>query len=317
MKIGVTFDYEQCNNLGLDWREVLNYIDKYDIPIVRIGLKWNKIEKEKGKFDWEAYDGILKFLDRNKIEVVLCLGMKSPRWPEFFIPGWLSLKKSKNFRVLSNNDILRQRLFLFFEKAIERYSRFKYIRSIQLENEPFLEAGPQKGRIDHLFLIEELSFLKTLTSLQIVLNAQGLPTTGVIAEYLKGRNEYKKKLIEICDVFGINIYERFEGKTLGGLKKTFKAGRFAWMYLKKLIDHAESYKKDIFVTELQAEPWQLGEVDLRNAYSNKTCNPRMVLKNIQKLKSLGLKTILLWGFEFHIVCKVMGNDEWIRLLYKH
>lgn len=317
MKIGVTFDYEQCNNLGIDWKKALTYITKLRIPIVRIGLKWNKIEIEKDKFNWEIYDEMLQFLGKNNIESILCLGMKSPRWPEFFIPEWLDFKISNAFRVLRSDDILRRRLFLFFEKAIERYSGSKCISSIQLENEPFLKAGPQKGRIDQLFLMEEFSYLETLTNLQVILNAQALPTTGVLAEYLKGRNEYKKKLIEICDTFGVNIYERFEGKTLGGFKKTFKAGKFAWIYLKKLIEYAESYKKNIFVTELQAEPWQLGEVNLKDAYANRTCNPRMVLKNIQKLKNLGIETILLWGFEFHIACEQEGNDEWVKLLYRH
>jgi len=317
MKIGVTFDYEQCTNLGLDWKEVLNYTVKFGIPIVRIGLKWSKIETEKGKFNWSVYDEILQFLERNNTKVILCLGMKSPRWPEFFIPEWLGFKGYKGFKVQNNNDILRQRLFLFLEKAIKRYLEFKSISTIQLENEPLLKSGPQKGRIDQLFLIEEFSYLKTLTNLKIILNAQALPTTGIIAEYLKGRNEYKKKLIEICDAFGMNIYERFEGKTLGGFKKTFRAGKFVWRYLKSLINHANIYKKEIVVTELQAEPWQFGEVDLKDAYANRTCNPKMVLQNIQRVKNLGIETILLWGFEFHIACKMMGNDEWVKLLYKN
>jgi len=317
MKIGITFDYEQCTNLGLDYKEALNMTNKLEIKIVRIGLKWSKIETKRGKYNWGIYDEILNYLDKENIEVVLCLGMKSPRWPEFFIPKWLEYRRFNGFRVLSSNDVLRSSLFEFFERAIKRYSKLENIKYLQIENEPFLKAGPKKGKIGTMFLVEELSFLRTITNLPIILNAQGLPTTGVLAEYLKGKNDYKKKLIELCDIFGVNVYEKFEDKTFLGLQRTFRAGIFTWRYLGRLIDYAETHKKSVFVTELQAEPWQFGNVSLKDPYANKTCNPKMVRNNLKKLEEVGIESILLWGFEFHIACKREGNDEWVRLLYNN
>lgn len=317
MKFGTTFDYEQAQNLGLDYKEVLERIVSLKLSPIRIGIKWNKVEGKRKKYNWDIYDNILAMLDKHKIPIVLAIGMKSPRWPEFFIPEWVNLKLIEN-SVVSGEDIdLKDNLFDFISKVLKRYKDLKCIKYIQVENEPFLKAGPYKNSISYKFLENEINFIKTLTNLPIILNAQGLPTTGTFAEYLKGRNSYKKKLIKLSDIFGINIFPKFEGKIFNKANKEFSASCFAWWYLKKLFNKTNNLKKKCFVTELQAEPWQFGDVDLYDAYANKTCNPDMVRDYIDRLRKIGLENILIWGVEFHIACEKKGNDGWIKKIYSH
>ena len=124
-------------------------------------------------------------------------------------------------------------------------------------------------------------------------------------------------MFKLCDQFGFNIYPLFEHKSIFKLNQTFKASSIGWKYFKYLSSRLikSSDQKIFHIAELQAEPWQEERVSWDDAYANKTCNPDLVLEYISKLSQIGVKTILLWGTEFHIKCASRGNNEWIEKIY--
>lgn len=310
MKLGTTFDIDQAILNNLDPYKSLKKIIKMGISPIRIGIKWSRVEEKKGKYNWKDYDKIFKILAENNTPVILTVGMKSPRWPEYYIPEWT---KNDNVAIQpSNFSDLKENLFKFTKKCINRYSKHSNITCIQIENEPFLPSGPDKWHIPEEFLADEIKYVRKLTKLPIMLTIQALPNTGILAEYIKGRNKYKKWLIDNSDIIGLHIYPKFEGSLFGQKKHIFKASESSWRYLNRLIKFAKEKGKKVWVTELQAEPWESGPIDKMDSYSPKTINPEIVVKNIARLKEMGIQTVLLWGIEFHLECLEEGNGEWME-----
>lgn len=317
MKIGTTFDFEQAESFGINYKKALKRIIELKLTPVRIGIKWSRVEGKKQRFNWKQYDEILHTLKRNRVETILQVGMKSPRWPEFFIPDWQSINTIKKEIYLDNNDSLKINLFNFIEKTINRYKSFKNISSLQIENEPFLKSGPNKWRISDDFLYKELSFARKTTDLPILLTAQGLPTTGLLAEFLKGRYKYKKDLLKYSDTFGLNVFPRIKGETLVHKKYIFKASKLAWEYLHSWLKKTTKLEKALLITELQAEPWSPHKWDFKDPYAHATCNPDMVKQYLRQVKAIGFEKVLIWGTEFHLKCEQEGNSVWIEKLYNN
>ncbi|MFC1780605.1 hypothetical protein ACFLY9_02830 [Patescibacteria group bacterium] len=314
MQLGTTFDIDYATHLGLNWKDTLEQIVNLKLSPIRIGIKWSRVKVQKKKYNWLDYDEILELLDSKNIPILLSVGMKSPRWPEFFIPDWIETNTTNSIIDINESNI-KDSLFEFIKITIERYKHLRNIKWLQVENEPFLESGPNKLRISQDLLKEEVSFVRSISNRQILLTAQGLPTTGLLAEYLKGRYKYKNKLINIADIIGFHVYPKFEHESLLNKPKTFSASKTAWKYLQKLFNKTQSVNKECWCTELQAEPWQVELVSHKDTYVNKTCNPKMVKNYIKKLENIGFKTILVWGTEFHIKCEHEGNDKWIKRIY--
>ncbi len=314
MNLGTTFDYEKAIEYGLSLKETLNEIIKLKLSPVRIGLKWNKIEIEPTRYDWSIYDYIINFFYTKKTPIILAIGMKSPRWPEFYV----NREKFKSNRSVFEfeDDEFYERLFKFIEKGIRRYRKFKNIKYLQIENEPLLKSGPNRETLTYNLLNKEVLLARSVSDIPILLTDQGLPTTGLMAEYLKGKYANKKKLVELCDCFGLNIFPRFEDKILNTFNYTYKASIFAWRYLLKLFNLAKSKCKECIVTELQAEPWQLGNINYKDANKNKTCKLKFVKDYLRKLKLIGFDTVLIWGTEFHLKCKNEGNLDWMSIYKK-
>ncbi|MBN2015804.1 beta-galactosidase [Candidatus Dojkabacteria bacterium] len=313
MQLGTTFDIDYAKHLGLDWKNSLRQIINFGILPVRIGIKWSRVEEKKRKYNWKDYDEILNILEHSNTPTILVVGVKSPRWPEFFIPQWLQSD--------INDSQFKDELFKFISIVVSRYKKIKNIKWFQIENEPFLKmrSTNNEGRIKRIpnnLLKEEVQFVQSLTELPIILTAQGLPTTGILAEYFKGRNSYKRKLIELADIVGLHVYPKFEHESLLGKPKTFEASSRAWKYLENLHSKARTRGKECFCTELQAEPWQTKQVSMTDAYANETCNPNLVNDYIHRLGQIGFKKILVWGTEWHLACKKHGNSEWIEKIYR-
>lgn len=323
MYLGTTFDFEQAQNVGLKWEDALQSIIRLGVRPVRIGIKWSRIEREKGKYRWDVYDHILTKLKENNVPIVLCVGMKSPRWPEFYIPRYIheGSQLSNNQVIGLSNNRLCDHLFDFIVKTLTRYKSFDNVRWIQVENEPFFPFGPNKWSISGELLKKELQIVKNTISLPTIVTEQGLPTTGVLSEFTKGKWTTKKHLLSIdnLDIIGFNVFPQISGKLFGLKPHIYKASHFSWKYLEYWIQRVLKSTKQCWISELQSEPWESREVNYRDAYGNPTCNPDLVIKYISRIKTYGKKSTvktLLWGTEFHLGCKQKGNPSWIKM-YSH
>ena len=98
MNIGTTFDPQHAKYLGLNWKDTLKQILDLGIDPIRIGIKWNHVEKESETYEWDEYDELFSILEENGARIIATVGMKAPRWPEFVlirVPASLSRSHSR------------------------------------------------------------------------------------------------------------------------------------------------------------------------------------------------------------------------------
>jgi len=302
MKIGTTFSYRECQILGIDPGETLRAIIKLGLNPIRIGTYWDDLEPQKGKYDFSPLDWQIEMLARARIDIVLEVGMKAPRWPEYYFPSWFEVRNV-------NDESIRPPLFLFIEKVVKKYADHSFVKWINVENEPLNDSGPQGQRIDLSILEKEVSLVRSLVEKPIILNSWlEMHPLKRFWRRLEKRERAVKNCLNLGDILGISTYLRFPGQ--------LKVKDKHWQFLKKILEEGEKKGKEVWVTEMQAEPWEKSD-DLKkfsDPDGNSSCHPNDIILYFKKLEALGFKTILFWGAEFWYRCLKENNEGWWQVV---
>lgn len=307
MKLGTTLSHRHLDMLSISDEEAFSEIKNSGIKYLRLGCYWDEIEKEKNNFDFSRIKKLLDFCEEEKIQVLLTVGCKAPRLPEFYFPFWL--KNPFNFE---KNKFL---LFNFVKKSIEELKIYKCIFSWQIENEPldkfFMTVVPDN------IVFEEIRICRELDKRPIHINFWG--------NDLIERGVYPKTL-DKADSIGVDFYFYIRGMWKDD--KVLEQEK-----LKKIFGELQKTKKEIWITELQAEPWafhpfEFTFVKFYEKFLRK--NPKLFLyttnivdtkKNsksidLNKLKEIyaevtnaGFQNIFFWGFEYWLWRKKKFGDE--------
>ncbi|MFQ5952563.1 MAG: beta-galactosidase [Candidatus Omnitrophota bacterium] len=302
LRIGTTYSPIQSRYLDLDWKKTYLAILELGFDVIRLGAYWNEIEKEKGVYDFTVLDWQIKEAGKKGIPVILTVGMKAPRWPEYFIPDWVIEKSFLPFGAdVSKDDFLKKRTLIFIEKVVDHYKRDPIIRYWQVENEPLDRIGEKHWLIGKDFLKQEVELVRKLDGKKrpILLTAATYP--NAFQRFLSRifvKHDPIRECLELCDVLGLNVYPVIGQKVLF-MDIYFRTTRQQRdMYFSKVISIARSEGKDVWIMELQAEPWEPGHLVYKEKKQPLTGNPEEVKESFEEFRNLGVDTILLWGAEY-------------------
>lgn len=304
MKIGTTFSYRECQFLKIDPWSTLKAIARLGLNPIRIGTYWQDLQPKKKQYDFCLLDKQIKILSGLKTDIILELGMKAPRWPEYYLPSWLSKEDINSQKVQDN-------LLFFIEKVIKKYKDNPQIKWINVENEPLNYSGPDEKRISFKTLKQEVDLVRCLTSKPIILNTwlEMHPRKRFFRKLIK-RERALHYCLKYGDILGISVYPQFPGQSALEEKH--------WWFLKRIRKKAKKRKKNVWVTEMQAEPWEQSD-DLKNfrdSMGNSSCVPNDIISYFNKLKQMDFETILLWGAEFWYRCRREKNHHWWQAIKK-
>lgn len=315
----VTFSQVQCEYLGQDWKDI--YLKTLDLgfDMVRLGAYWNRIEAKEGVYDFSELDWQIDRAEERKTLILLTVGMKAPRWPEFFIPGWLQERVKLRFGSdPSERGLLKEKLLEFMEKVVVRYRDRDIIVAWQVENEPLTRSGPRELRISREFLEREMALVRGLDTKNRPIVVNAMTYANGFLRFL-ARLAYKTNpvldTLNIAQIPAINVYP------VVGHKLLFKKVCF-WSniegkmnYLRVFRERALRLKKDLWVTELQAEPWEPGELVHLGQEPALTCQPQSFVLTYRKLTEMGYTTIFFWGVEYWFYrAQKYGDKSWLKVL---
>jgi len=92
MEIGCTFSHRFVEGMGLDVMTSLETAIDMGMEWVRLACYWSEITEtgNRGKqaLSFEKMHAMLKICEERKVKMVMVLGSKAPRWPEFYVPEW-------------------------------------------------------------------------------------------------------------------------------------------------------------------------------------------------------------------------------------
>ena len=315
LTIGTTFSIQQCDYLGLDWQETYLAILDLNLGIIRLGAYWNAIEPREGYYNFSDLDWLIAQAKQRGIPVILTVGMKAPRWPEYFIPAWVFHKARLLYSEdISNDPVLRQATLRFVSEVINHYAQEDAIQYIQVENEALNKFGGKNWQLLKDFLEEEVRQVRALDPLgrPIILTTATQPHAFLrflVNLFTKGRPI--RDNLKLCDILGINVYPIIGRKTLGirhyvRTHKHHREKRFT-----EILTMAQAADKPVWVTELQAEPWEPGALYHNKNTPSPSASPELTKYYYEELRSQGFKVFLLWGAEYWYYQKTkFQNDNW-------
>lgn len=291
VQFGVSFSLKQCFGFKLNAKDTLEFLLKeMGIRRFRLMSYWDEHEKNSGEYDFRNLDWQFDLIEKYGGSVVLCLGMRQPRWPENHLPEWaLSL---------SGQD-LQKAIIKFSETVVNRYKNRKSLVSWQLENEALNRSFGVNGNFDRVRLRAEFLALKKLDSKHPVImstsNTWGIPLR-------KPRP----------DLFGFSLY-RVQFKN--GVYKKSHLPTFWYKFRAGLIKLLT--RRSSFIHELQMEPWgPTSTQDLSISEQDKSMNLERLKLNIRFAKQAGLYPIDLWGGEWWYWRKLQGDDKLWKVVYE-
>lgn len=286
IEYGVSFSQKYAAELNLDWQETyLALLDDLQVKKLRLMAYWDLLEPMAGSYDFTDLDWQINEAESRGAQIILTIGHRLPRWPECHWPNWTyTLNQSER-----EGQILQ-----LLKTIIERYQNTSAIIAWQVENEPFLRIFGQCPPPNNDFYKQEIKLVKLLDARPIIVTESGELSTWFRAAGL-------------ADYVGASVYRITWNKHFGYLYYPLPP---AYYYLKAQLVKWLTPAKDIFVSEMQMEPW-LGLPVVWTSLSDQShsMNLNRFIKNFNYVKRSGLSPVYFWGGEWWYWLKEQGNGD--------
>ncbi len=289
-KWGVTFSpYYAAEELDLDWQETyLAILTDLNVDHIRLSAYWNSIEPEQDSYNFDDLDWQINEATNRKVEMIIAVGRKLPRWPECHNPSWIS--------DLSQEDIQSQQLE-YITEVINRYKTNQRIKVWQVENEPYLKLFGECPPLDKEFLKQEIALIKELDDRPILITDSGELNSWIPAGRAGG------------EILGTTLYRVVYNPTFGYFK-WFLPPSF-YYYKAKIVKWLTPTDK-VIVAELQAESWHPEDKNLTQmteVETSKSISLEQLRSNIEFAKQAGFDEAYLWGVEWWYYMKTKNNYD--------
>jgi hypothetical protein len=290
---GVNFSQKHATNLGLDWQKTyLWLLDDLKFKRVKIIVHWDLIEKEKEVYDFKDLDWQLNEAEKRNTKVILAIGQKTGRWPECHIPNYLFLEGAEK---------RQEKLLNFLKVLIYRYKNLPVLLAWQVENEPFFPFG-ECPPFDKEFFKKEIELVKKID-----------PERKIIVSD-SGEGSFWIKAALSGDIVGTTLYRKVYFKPLNVYLSYPFPSNFYFLK-RKFINFV--FKKDVWLLELQAEPWcQNLLYDCDTKEQEKTMDFEKFKKVFNFVKKTGFEKVYFWGGEWWYWLKEKNQDEKISNFLK-
>jgi hypothetical protein len=317
VQVGVSFSQHRAWSLHLDSRESYQQVLAMKFKVVRLGVYWSDVsDGGYAETDWQMQQAAAAGQP-----VVLTVGMKSLGWPEFYIPPQYAPTVGDGQDV-SQDGTLRAGVLDFVRQVVDRYRGYGNLVAWQVENEPFNPAGPRRWYIGKDLLLQESAAVRSLDRRPQIVNVFGHfnmqldqassrnhMTLGSLLGFDSGSAERDSlSVLQPGDALGEDVYTRIGYQFLGG--NQIATANADWD------DHVAQWRgisaaqgKGSWVTEMQAEPW---EVDRSTLANPKSFAPADLERMFNDLKAVGTPTVLLWGAEYWLWRAQNGDPTWLE-----
>lgn len=272
-----------------------------DPDLVRLPIYWDTVEPTPDTLDFSSIDVLLAVVeDHNRLagptQIVLTIGARNFLYPELHAPAWAGPRQQPYLNDAQSGAAYRT----YFENSIVRYRSSPLLYAWQVENEPFDNVGNELTGYDQITAAQlswEIADVHELDPLHrvVITSYDGwnvsvdllqLYAPAVLSRlggYPSGQPE---QALAAGDALGLDLYVnnpatplRFTDPDLRSVWKQqavdFWAGR------------ARAEGKDLWLAELQAEPWK--------GVSGFT--PANLVASAADYRQEPLQVVLLWGVE--------------------
>jgi hypothetical protein len=224
-------------------------------------------------------------------------GYRNPRWPERHGPKWLEGLHEDEFREV---------LLAWVSECVQSLESFESISHWQVENEPFENSWGDDG-FDVRELFEQ--------EMKVIKNTDKLHRPCIVTY---GYKPWRKTFPEVLqeDIVGLDMYSKIGVKIFG---RAWYLDMFQVplmnLRLQREIEFIRKQGKSVWVTELQAEPWDVidGALFDRSLWK-KTITPDRLRRNFQFISNSEVDAVFIWGVEWWLTLDEEDKNEFVGVL---
>jgi Beta-galactosidase len=317
VQLGLTYSAHEARYRNLQWQETFGAALDAAPSLVRLGAYWNEIEPVPGVYEFSNLDWLLDQAEARQQRVLLTIGMKAPRWPEYYLPRWLmSGKRLSDDAQVTDKPAIRAAALRVVATTVEHVRGRSNIAAWQVENEPLDPAGPHRWTIGFDFLDDEIALVRAVdfSKRPVVVNmfVETQPVVLVPAER-SAILARARQLASVADIVGMDVYP---SRTIDARGRAITVGWPSWIWaglLGELRDVAAQQGKDAWIVEAQAEPWVIAGKTPPTVWPGTSVAPASVSEMLNTFQGAGYRTILLWGVEHWEAKRQLEHDSswWI------
>lgn len=277
---------------------------------VRLSIQWDEVEPAEGTFDFSLTDALVRTAAENGATVMLSVGMKAQRHPEYYIPDWaLTGLDLPNGSVVSDNAALRERALTMVSRTVQHYAHEPVIDSWGAENEAYIASH----RSDRWSLSRD--YVAEVAQVIHENDPLGRPVSINHAQHFVMDQRWRDALGD-SDILGQSMYPHRNGDVFGMhvVANIMEIGPLMPNYAHQA-RLAVKAGKQFWVTELQGEPWT--EVDSRLITPENPSHNLVAAdlrENIVYARKTGAARIYLWGAEWWLYQQALGDSSWLDVV---
>ncbi len=312
LDVGLTFSPGEAAYRNLPWQSAFDAALDVSPSLVRLGAYWSEIETAPGHYDFTTLDWLLDRATARGQPVLLTVGMKAPRWPEYYLPAWLSSVEQSYGARVSDSAPIRSATLAFVRATLEHVRERSVVAAWQVENEPLDPSGPHAWRIGSDFLAQEVALVRSLDERRRPIVVTMFVETQPFAAWPPARAEIVARAIEVlvvADVLGLDVYPS-RSVRVAGVDLTMTWPSWIWSgILTEVRALATTGGKDAWIVEAQAEPWLTAGRVPPPIWPGAELAPASTLGVVGQLQAAGYRTVLLWGAEHWEARRAQHEDS--------
>ena len=275
---------------------------------LRLSVEWDEVEPQEGRFDFRLVDALLAEAERNGTRVVLTVGIKAQRHPEFFIPQWLLDRAPvANDTDPADNPLIRAKALAMIEAVVAHTATSPAIDGWGADNEPYITSARATGwYLSREFVREEIAAIRRA-------DPAGRAVSINHGQHFVFDRRWQDALAD-SDVLAASMYpfrnDVFFGREV--VLPILEIGPLAPNYAHQA-RMAHEAGKEFWITEMQAEPWAEDDTRLHGpANPLKNLDVGKLRRNIAYARRSGADRVYLWGAEWWLFQRDrFGDAKWM------
>ena len=282
------------------------------LGLIRLSARWDQCEAD----GFAELDRLVEAAEGAGQHLLLTVGMKAMRWPEFYVPARLGAEMPPRGGSVSADSVVGKAVQEQVERTVSRYRGSRALCAWQVENEPFNRSGPSDWWLEPALVGKEVDRVRSIDGRPVVLNVFSHFSGLVDMASRPWRSPFRSapmralQLLQPGDVLGVDAYVRI-GRLIAGRPVTFRASwdwalrAGLWRVMAALLG------RSCWVVEAQAEPWEATRETLAEP---RTMTPLVAEEVARSLGRWRYPVILLWGCEYWLWQESRGNLAWLEMV---
>lgn len=299
----VGFSYSPEESLGANrvpTQDLAILLDATDPDLVRLPIYWESVEPTPDSLDFSSVDELLAVVEEHDqvasrpTRVVLTVGARNFLYPELHEPAWAAPRQQPHLNELQSAAAYRA----YFDGSLLRYRDSPLLYAWQVENEPLdyvvnASTGADQITVEQLAWevseVHQLDPGKTVVTTTFdgwnstidMLQLYAPPVAAALRAYPSG---HPGETLAAGDALGLDLY--IDGPSTP-LRFTSPDLRSVWK--QQALDfwarQAKAQGKQLWVTEMQAQPWT----------KTSAFTPTNLYASAADYRQEPLQVVLLWG----------------------